>query len=349
MSDGSKDVEAGEAPGTGKAAAGDRVETIRVKREDDGLRLDRWFRAHFPNVGYTYLQKLLRSGQVRVDSKRAQANDRLVAGAEIRVPKVVREPAKAKPSLTPPAGLSKGDRDAVERMILFEDEHVLVLNKPFGLAVQGGTGTKKHLDGMLAGMADRFGDRPRLVHRLDRDTTGVLLVAKTRDAAAKMGRIFQTRSAAKTYWALVKGVPKPPQGKIEAALVKASGPDGDRVRKALPGEQKEAMHATTHYSVIDRVAHKASWVSLKPVTGRQHQLRAHMAMIGHPIVGDNKYEGTGTLADSGIDPKLHLHARRLIIPHPVPGLPKIDVTAPLPEHMMKSWSMLGLDPERFEN
>ncbi len=232
-------------------------------------------------------------------------------------------------------------------MILFEDEHVLVLNKPFGLAVQGGTGTKKHLDGMLAAMVDRFGDRPRLVHRLDRDTTGVLLVAKTRDAAARLGRIFQTRSAAKTYWALVKGVPKPPQGKIEAALVKASGPDGDRVRKAKPGEQMEAMHATTHYSVIDRMAHKASWVSLKPVTGRQHQLRAHMAMIGHPIVGDNKYEGTETLADSGIEAKLHLHARRLVIPHPS-NRDKIDVTAPLPDHMLKSWALLGLDANRFE-
>ena len=140
-------------------------------------------------------------------------------------------------------------------MILFEDDHVLVLNKPFGLAVQGGSGTKRHVDGMLAGMADRFGgERPRLVHRLDRDTTGVLLVAKHRDAAAKLGRVFQTRSAAKTYWALVKGVPRPPQGKVEAPLVKASGPDGDRVRKALPGEQKEAMHATTHYSVVDRLA-----------------------------------------------------------------------------------------------
>src|SRR5690606_38483689 len=164
--------------------------------------------------------------------------------------------------------------------------------------------------------ADRFGDRPRLVHRLDRDTTGVLLVAKHRAAAAKLGRTFQTRSAAKTYWALVKGVPKPQQGKIEAALVKAAGPEGDRVRRARPGEQKEAMHATTHYSVIDRAAHKAAWVSLKPVTGRQHQLRAHMELIGHPIVGDNKYEGGLDLPAENIEPKLHLHARRLIIPHP---------------------------------
>lgn len=328
----------------------DRVETIEVKASEADMRLDRWFRLHFPDVGYSYLQKLLRTGQVRVDSRRAEANARLAAGAQIRVPAIVRNAAKpsAAPSVKPPLGLSKADRDRIEKMILYEDEHVLVLNKPFGLAVQGGTGTKRHIDGMLAGMADRFGgERPRLVHRLDRDTTGVLLIAKHRDAAAKLGRVFQTRSAAKTYWALVKGVPKPPQGKVEAALVKAAGPDGDRVRKALPGEQEEAMHATTHYSVIDRLANKAAWVSLKPVTGRQHQLRAHMALIGHPIVGDNKYGGDQNLPAEQIDNKLHLHARRLVLPHPFTG-GKIDVTAPLPEHMRKTWDLLSLDADRYE-
>ena len=324
------------------------VETIRVKRDEDGLRLDRWFKIHFPEVGYTYLQKLLRSGQVRVNSKRVEAKDRIETGQEIRVPAVVRQSPKEKAVGDRPASIAKADRDLIESMILYEDEHVLVLNKPFGLAVQGGTGTKRHIDGMLAGMADRFGDRPRLVHRLDRDTTGVLLVAKHRDAAAKLGRVFQTRSAAKTYWALVKGVPKPPQGKIAAALVKASGPDGDRVCKAQPGEQDKAMHATTHYSVIDRVAHKVSWLSLKPVTGRQHQLRAHMALIEHPIVGDNKYGAANVLVDSGIDAMLHLHARRLVLPHPFVPNTKIDVTAPLPPHMLKSWEMLGLDADKYE-
>ena len=170
-----------------------KVETIEVEAGDADMRLDRWFRAKFPDVGQGYLQKLLRSGQVRVDSKRAQANDRLRAGQQIRVPHIVRQPPKRKPSLTAPSGMSKGDRDFIEHMILFEDDDILVLNKPFGLAVQGGSGTKRHLDGLLAGMIDRFGDRPRLVHRLDRDTTGVILVAKTRAAAAKLGRTFQTR------------------------------------------------------------------------------------------------------------------------------------------------------------
>ena len=199
-------------------------------------------------------------------------------------------------------GMSKADRTFIEGLILFEDDDVLVLNKPFGIAVQGGTGTKRHIDGMLAGMVDRFGDRPRLVHRLDRDTTGVLLVAKTRDAAAKLGRTFQTRSAAKTYWALVQGVPRPPQGRIEAALVKASGPDGDRVRKAEPGEQDAPCTRRRTTASSTASAHKAAWVSLKPVTGRQHQLRAHMAMIGHPIVGDNKYEDGRPLPAEDIEP-----------------------------------------------
>jgi 23S rRNA pseudouridine955/2504/2580 synthase len=325
------------------------IETIRVKGDEAGMRLDRWFKAHYPGVGYTYLQKLLRSGQVRLNSKRVESNTRLAAGDEIRVPRIAREPAKGGADVASAAKTNKADRDLIERAILYEDEHVLVLNKPFGIAVQGGTGTTRHIDGMLAGMQDRFGDRPRLVHRLDRDTTGVLLIAKNRAAAAKLGRTFQTRSAAKTYWALVKGVPRPPQGKIEAALVKASGPDGDRVRKAKPGEQEQAMHATTHYSVIDKITHKAAWMSLKPVTGRQHQLRAHMAMIGHAIIGDVKYlAGDQTGLEEAIEQKLHLHARRLVIPHPVAGEPKVDVTAPLPEHMRRTWDMLGFDEKRFD-
>lgn len=333
---------------TASGKPGGGVETIRVARGEAGMRLDRWFKVHFPAVGYGYLQKLLRSGQVRVASRRAEASTRLEAGQEIRVPRIAREPARTAAPENAQPQTSKSDRDLVERIILFEDEHVLVLDKPLGIAVQGGTGTRRHIDGMLAGITDRFGERPRLVHRLDRDTTGVLLVAKHRQAAAKLGRTFQTRSAAKTYWALVHGVPSPRQGRIEAALVKAPGPDGDRVRKARPGEQEQAMHATTHYSVIDRISHKVAWVSLKPVTGRQHQLRAHMAMIKHPIVGDVKYEDGRLMPAENLEAKLHLHARRLIIPHPILPGARIDVTAPLPEHMKRSWETLGLDADKFE-
>jgi 23S rRNA pseudouridine955/2504/2580 synthase len=325
----------------------DFVETIVVETADDGMRLDRWFRNRFPEVTHGRLQKLLRTGQVRIDGARVKANARVPGGAHVRVPKGVQLAPKPAPSVRPPMGLSKADRTFIEELILFEDDDVFVLNKPFGIAVQGGSGTKRHLDGLLAGMVDRFGDRPRLVHRLDRDTTGVLLVAKHRNAAARLGKLFQSRSAAKTYWGLVHGVPKPPQGKMNWALVKAAGPDGDRVRKAQPGEQERAQKALTHYAMIDRVGRMAAWVSLKPVTGRQHQIRAHLAILGNPIVGDNKYAEGLDLPAPELEAKLHLHARRLRVPHPL-GDGHIDVTAPLPEHMQRTWSHLGLDPERYD-
>lgn len=326
----------------------DKVETIQVGKDDAGIRLDRWFRNHFPHITHGYLQKLLRSGQVRVDSKRCEGSDRLVPGSHVRVPKVIRSIGNAADGSRKPANrTSPADQAFIESLILYEDDEVLVLNKPFGIAVQGGTGTRRHIDGLLAGMVVRFGDRPRLVHRLDRDTTGVLLVAKTRGTASRLGKVFQSRSAHKTYWAVVKGVPKPPQGKITAPLVKAAGPEGDRIRRAEPGEQAEAMHATTHYSVVDRITNRASWVSLKPVTGRQHQLRAHMAIIGHPIMADNKYNFSADQLSENIDPKLHLHARRLVLPHPS-GKGRIDVTAPLPDHMRKTFELLGFDWDRYD-
>jgi 23S rRNA pseudouridine955/2504/2580 synthase len=205
--------------------------------------------------------------------------------------------------------------------------------------VQGGTKTIHHLDRLLGGLGDSAKTKPRLVHRLDRDTSGVLVVAKRREVAAKLGRAFQTRSVRKVYWALVKGVPKPSQGKVDAALVKAAGPAGDRVRKATPGEQEVAQSAVTYYAVVDRAAQKVAWLSLKPVTGRQHQLRAHMAIIGHPILGDEKYLGHRDPPE-GIESKLYLHARRISFSHPS-GESTVDVTAPLPEHMRRSFAVLG--------
>jgi 23S rRNA pseudouridine955/2504/2580 synthase len=318
------------------------VETKDVARGEDGMRLDRWFKTHYPKLPHSRLEKLLRTGQVRVDGGRAKSSTRLAEGQKVRVPPL--------PDVAPPPRhhLSKSDRDFLASMTLYEDDDLLILDKPSGIAVQGGTKTPHHIDRLLEGLGDGPETRPRLVHRLDRDTSGVLVVAKRRAVAAKLGRAFQTRSVRKIYWALLHGVPKPHQGKVEAALVKAQGPDGDRVRKARPGEQEVAQSAVTHYAVVDRAGQAVSFVSLKPVTGRQHQLRAHMAIIGHPILGDTKYPSGAELPE-GIEDKLHLHARRISFPHPS-GEGVVDVTAPLPDHMKKSFDLFafrdGSDADR---
>lgn len=311
------------------------VEIRQVRRGEEGMRLDRWFKCHFPALTHGRLEKLLRTGQVRVDGARAKASTRLEVGQCVRVPPL---PMASQPPMRGP-GLSEAERSFLASITLYEDDDLLVLDKPPGLAVQGGTGTTRHLDALLERLGEDRDSRPRLVHRLDRDTSGVLVVAKRRQVAARLGRMFQTRSVRKIYWALVKGVPKPPQGKIDAALVKATGPEGDRVRKARPGEQEVAQTAVTHYAVVDRAGGQLAWVSLKPVTGRQHQLRAHMAILGHPILGDEKYHGDKDLP-GGIANKLHLHARRVSFPHPA-GEGTVDVTAPLPEHMAQAFAALG--------
>jgi len=315
------------------------VETRNVTHDEDGMRLDRWFKTHYAGLPHSRLEKLLRTGQVRVDGGRAKASTRLEAGQSVRVPPL--------PDVPPPPGprksLSKADRDFLKDITLYEDDDLLILNKPSGIAVQGGTKTTQHIDRLLEGMGDGPETRPRLVHRLDRDTSGVLVVAKRRSVAAKLGRAFQTRSVRKVYWALVHGVPKPPQGKIEAALVKAATADGDRVRKARPGEQDRAQSAVTHYAVIDRAGQQVSLVSLKPVTGRQHQLRAHMAILGHPILGDEKYPASEDLPE-GIARKLHLHARRIAFAHPS-GDGTVDVTAPLPPHLEQAFDAFGFSPK----
>ena len=313
------------------------VETKEVAPSEDGMRLDRWFKTHYAGLPHSRLEKLLRTGQVRVDGGRAKSSTRLAVGQSVRVPPL---PDAAPPS-KPKRALSKADRDFLASIALYEDDDLLILNKPSGIAVQGGTKTTHHIDRLLEGLGDGPETRPRLVHRLDRDTSGVLVVAKRRGVAAKLGRAFQTRSVRKIYWALVHGVPKPPQGKIEAALVKAAGPEGDRVRKARPGEQERAQSAVTYYAVVDRAGQTVAFVSLKPVTGRQHQLRAHMAILGHPILGDEKYPNAEALPE-GLERRLHLHARRISFPHPG-GEGVVDVTAPLPPHMEKAFDAFGFD------
>ncbi len=299
------------------------------------MRLDRWFRAHYPALGHGALQKMLRKGQIRVDGSRAKSSSRLEAGQTIRVPPVPEAEA------APPRGeLLDDDRKYVQSMVLQKDSSVIVLNKVPGFAVQGGTGTPRHLDALLDGLKFGAKERPRLVHRLDKDTSGVLLIARTRVAASTLSRTFRTRSARKIYWALVHGVPRPQQGKITQALVKKRGAVGERVRAAEKAEEG-ARNAVTYYAVVARAGEKFAWLSVKPVTGRTHQIRAHLAGIGHPIVGDHKYGGDSEVEGEDIEERLHLHARRLSLPHPGGGT--LDVTAPLPDHMRASWKFLEFD------
>jgi 23S rRNA pseudouridine955/2504/2580 synthase len=332
-------------------------ETLTVDRDEAGMRLDRWFKAHYPDLSFGHLQKLLRSGQVRVDGGRVKTNTRLEEGQAVRVPPLAAlspqsTPAKAaegrgqrQPGSTLPregkaAAPRSPDADFLRSILLYEDDDVYVFNKPAGLAVQGGSGLTKHVDGMLAALTDRKGQKPRLVHRLDRETSGVLIVARTRLAASKLAASFRARSTRKIYWALVKGVPRPHQGRISTYLARED--ESERMRVARHGDD-EASHAVSLYSVVETAGQALAWLSMRPVTGRTHQLRAHAAHIGHPIIGDSKYfEADNWELPGGIQNKLHLHARRLVIPHPS-GSGAIDVTAPLPPHMQQSWNLLGFD------
>ena len=316
-----------------------------VTADEAGMRLDRWFKVHFPQVTFAYLNKLTRTGQVRVAGARAKTSTRLEAEQEIRVPPLAFDTRPADLPKEDVKPLTPQERRLFDSMVLHEDRDIFVLNKPAGLAVQGGSKTHYHLDGLLMGLGAERGERPLLVHRLDRDTSGIIVIAKRRAIAAALGKLFATRAVKKTYWAMVKGVPKPAQGRIEVALIKAKGPEGDRMRASQPGEEEDEQRAVTFYSVLDKAPPVTSWVSLKPVTGRQHQLRAHMAHIGTPIMGDEKYGGLANMPE-GMDEKLHLHARRLVFPHPREGV--IDISAPLPDHMLRSFAMFGFDPNRFE-
>jgi 23S rRNA pseudouridine955/2504/2580 synthase len=318
------------------------VQTVTVTEDENGMRVDRFFEARFPGLSFSHIQRIVRKGEVRVNGKRVDTKDRLEAGQAVRVPPLRLDAPK-------PAGGSEADqktRAFLKSITLFEDDDVLVLNKPMGLAVQGGSGTTRHVDGMLEVLRDSKGQRPRLVHRLDKDTAGCLLVAKTRFAASTLAKSFRSREARKVYWALVAGVPKPKQGRISTFLVKEEREDDSFMRIAKHGEEG-ATHAVTYYAVVETAAHQLAWLSLKPVTGRTHQLRAHMAHIGHPIVGDPKYFSIENWQlPGGIQNRLHLMARRLTIPHPRAGT--IDVTAPLPAHMVQSWNLLGFDASRYD-
>ncbi|HEY0328858.1 MAG TPA: RluA family pseudouridine synthase [Rhodopseudomonas sp.] len=321
-----------------------KVETVVVSADENGMRVDRFLEARYPGLSFSHIQRIVRKGELRVNGKRADSKDRLEEGQSVRIP-----PLKLDAPKVGSGHLSEAEQKtlaALKAMILFEDADVMVLNKPAGLAVQGGSGTTRHVDLMLEVMRDAKGQKPRLVHRLDKETAGCLLIAKTRFAATALTGAFRERSARKVYWALVAGVPKPKQGRISTYLAKEESEDDTIMRIAEHGDEG-ASHAVTYYAVVETSATKLAWVSLKPVTGRTHQLRAHMAHIGHAIVGDPKYFNIENWQlPGGLQNRLHLLARRIVIPHPRGGM--IDVSAPLPPHMLQSWNLLGLEHDRFD-
>jgi 23S rRNA pseudouridine955/2504/2580 synthase len=322
------------------------VKTLTVDAGEDGVRLDRWFKRRWPHLNHIQIQKLARSGQIRVDGGRAKPDTRLCAGAEVRVPPLPDAPAEGEREV-----LSARDVAFAKSLVLYEDEEVLALNKPCGLAVQGGTKTTRHVDRLLSAWGEGL-ERPRLVHRLDRDTSGVLVLGKTPGAAARLSGAFARRKAKKTYWAIVAGNPKPSKGRIELHLVKKGVGDREMV---VPADPKEigAEPAETEYITLARAAHRAAWMALRPHTGRTHQLRAHMKAIGHAIVGDPKYGDAASDALSGGlsgGLKLQLHARRLTLPHPSSGT--LVIEAPLSPEMKAGFAHFGFveheaDPEPF--
>ncbi len=321
------------------------IEHITVDADEAGMRVDRWFKVHFPGLGFGALQKLLRSGQIRVDGGRVKSDSRVQPGQVVRIPPLDVDAKGAKTG--PIAGHDlrhAEDGELLARMLLHEDDKVFVLNKPAGLAVQGGSGVSRHIDKMLDAWTSKKGEKPRLVHRLDRDTSGVLVVARTRGAAQKLTAAFRERDTKKTYWSLVKGVPRKHEDKISTWLVKEQTPDGDRMRVAKHGEEG-ADHAVSFYRVIDTAAQRLAWLEMEPYTGRTHQLRVHALHIGHPIIGDPKYfiDDPNWDFPGGVQKRLHLHARHIDIPHPSGG--RLKVTAPLPPHMVQSWNLLGFNQE----
>lgn len=318
------------------------VRIFEVGPDDADRRLDRWFKEHFPALGHGRLEKLLRTGQVRVDGGRVKANLRLTAGAKIRVPPM---PAETEVRKRSRPALSPEDVESLRASVLYKDEMVIAINKPPGLAVQGGSKVTRNLDAMLEGLRFDAEEAPRLVHRLDKDTSGVLILARDRAAARSLSAAFKGRKARKIYWALVVGVPDPQSGELESKLEKLPGPSGERVAISDTGAR-----AITRYTLLDRGGHRIAWLALMPLTGRTHQLRVHCAGLGTPILGDAKYGGADAFI-SGLSNQLHLHARSITIPHPKRG--SVEVSAALPPHMAESWDFFGfdskLDSDPFED
>lgn len=322
----------------------DAVRTFTVKPDDDGIRLDRWFKRNLPDASFNLVSRWARTGQLRVDGKRATPGDRIEAGQSIRVPPAEAAPTPENASVRPPRPkkqrpeLSEDETAFAESLVIYKDDAALVLNKPPGLATQGGTKTDEHVDRLLDALWFEIDGRPKLVHRLDKDTSGALLVARKASSAAHFAKAFSSRTARKVYWAIVVGVPEIHDGMVELPISKQPGSGGEKMHV----DQKEGSPARTRYRVIERAGNTAAWVELQPFTGRTHQLRVHMAAIGHPIVGDGKYGLRDAFLTGTISRKMHLHARRIRVDHPTGG-GQIDVRADLPPHFAETLTDLGFD------
>jgi 23S rRNA pseudouridine955/2504/2580 synthase len=315
-----------------------------VADDEDDMRLDRWFRVHFPHISHGHLQKFLRKGQVRVEGGRCKASRRLEKGQSVRIPPLPEEGEARKRT---PRPLSDKDREFVRSLVIYRDKDFLAINKPVGLSVQGGTNQERHLDGLLDGLKFDQPERPKLVHRLDKDTSGVLMLARSRAAAALMGKLMKQRTTSKLYWALVMGAPRPMQGSIELPLIKKKGRSMERMT-VCEEDDENGLFALSRYSVLASAGQQMSFVALTPVTGRTHQLRVHMSAIGFPVIGDGKYGGARAHPGGEISQKLHLHARSFSFVSPQNGQ-LVTIRAPLPEHMQQSFDLLGFDKDSKEN
>jgi 23S rRNA pseudouridine955/2504/2580 synthase len=314
------------------------VQARIVTDDESEIRLDRWFRRHFPGLQQSLIQKLCRTGQIRIDGARVETSTRLAPGQTVRIPPLP-EPDEVKPI----PRVDPNDEKDLRKAILYQDDHIIALNKPYGLPVQGGPGITRHLDGMLDVL--RFGSehRPRLVHRLDRDTTGVLLLARTPGTAGKLAALFRGRDIEKTYWAVVAGRPVPVEGRVDMPLKKVGSGRGERMAPAVR-DDPDGQRAITDYRTLDHAARKLAWLELQPLTGRTHQLRVHCVALRAPILGDEKYEEPDqNMAFSalveGLSSDLHLHARRLVLPHPAGGY--LEIEADLAPHMAATFKTLG--------
>ena len=328
------------------------VQMLTVAGDEGEQRLDRWFKRRFPHVTQGAVEKMCRTGQVRVNGGRVKASDRVAPGMEIRVPPLpVGEAPKPVESR-----MAKTDAGMIQDAVLWKDDHMIVLNKPAGLPSQGGSGQgERHVDALAEALKFGYKEKPKLVHRLDKDTSGVLLLARTDRVARALSEALRHREARKIYWAVVAGVPHPRQGSIKFGLVKAPGRgrggEGEKMLCVHPSKVAEtegAKRAQTDYFTLWFLGARLSWMALEPVTGRTHQLRAHMAEIGHPILGDGKYggpgqenlgDGWGATSGGDISRKLHLHARSLTIEHPITKT-MMTFTAPLPDHMARTWKLM---------